>query len=110
MPDVEEDPFCPNPMDQQVSLLYKKLGKDPAKSSASLDVVVTMTSSSLKPSLGQYNGAQMSASNDREILDVATLAELCRVSCGRLKWAQVGIECGIAVEEKDDGRGLPPPH
>ena len=65
----EEDLFCPNPMDQQASLFYKKLGEDAAKSRASLDVVVP--SLSLKPSLGQYNGAQMSSSNVREIFDVA---------------------------------------
>ena len=87
-------------MDRQASLFYKKLGEDAAKSRASLDVVVT--SSSLKPTFGQHNGAQMSSSNVREFLDVATLAELCRVSCGRLKWLRVGNECGIAEENSDD--------
>lgn len=87
-------------MDRQASLFYKKLGEDAAKSRASLDVVVT--SSSLKPTFGQHNGARMSSSNVREFLDVATLAELCRVSCGRLKWLRVGNECGIAEENGDD--------
>ena len=91
-------------MDRQASLFYKQLGEDAAKSRASLDIVVT--SSSLKPTFGQHNGARTSNSNIREFLDLATLAELCRVSCGRFKWLRVGNECGIALNEKrDDNSG-----
>ena len=41
----------------------------------------------------------------REFLDVATLAELCRETCGRFSWLRVGNECGIAICGDDGGDG-----
>jgi protein transport protein SEC24 len=43
----------------------------------------------------------------RGFLDVATLAELCRTTCGRFKWLRVGNECGVRVgdDEADGGPG-----
>lgn len=43
----------------------------------------------------------------REFLDVATLAELCRVTCGKFKWLRVGNECGIVVgdDKGNDNEG-----
>lgn len=86
--------------DRQASLFYKQLGQDAAKARASLDIVVT--SSLLKPASMGQPGPGPNNPNVREFLDVATLAELCRVSCGRFKWLRVGNECGIAIDERDD--------
>lgn len=87
--------------DRQASLFYKQLGEDAAKSRASLDIVVT--SSLLKPavSAGQHIGPGSGNTNLREFLDVATLAEVCRISCGKFKWLRVGNECGIAIGDSD---------
>lgn len=58
-----------------------------------------MTGSLLKSPM---SGMGANNTNVREFLDVATLAELCRVSCGKFKWLRVGNECGIAVDERED--------
>jgi len=84
-------------MDRQASLFYKQLGEDCTKFRASLDIVVT---SSLLKAPSSNAGPGSTNLNSREFLDVATLSELCRVSCGKFKWLRVGNECGIAVDEK----------
>lgn len=90
-------------IDRQASLFYKQLGQDAAKSRVSLDIIVT--SSLLKPaSMGQQPGPGVNGPNVREFLDVATLSELCRITCGRFKWLRVGNECGIAID--DDGQSI----
>eukprot|EP00804_Cyclotella_cryptica_P004878 CCRYP_004947-RA/>CCRYP_004947-RA protein AED:0.17 eAED:0.17 QI:0/0/0/1/0.66/0.5/4/0/902 len=86
--------------DRRASIFYKKLGGDCARWRVSMDIVVT--SSLLKlPSLsmGQLSSLGTAVPNVREFVDVATLSELCRVSCGKFKWLRVGNECGIAVNE-----------
>jgi hypothetical protein len=91
---AEEEKDC------QASLFYKQLGEDAAKSRVSLDIIVA--SSLLKPDM-QHARAGVGSPNAREFLDVATLGELCRISCGRFKWLRVGNECGIAVDDNNDG-------
>ena len=87
--------------DRQASLFYRQLGENAAKSRASLDIIVT--SSLLKPtvSAGQHIRPGSGNLNVREFLDVATLAEVCRVSCGKFKWLRVGNECGIANGDRN---------
>ena len=80
--------------DKPAGLFYKKLGEECAKNRVCLDIVVTSSSVSVPstdPKKLQKN------KNMREFLDVATLGELCRVTCGNFKWLRVGNECGVAV-------------
>ena len=52
--------------------------------------------------MGSRNNSQ--SPNMREYLDVATLTEVCRVTCGKFKWLRVGNECGISLGEgENDG-------
>jgi len=80
--------------DKPAGLFYKKLGEECAKNRVCLDIVVTSSSVSV-PST---DPKQLNKNpNMREFLDVATLGELCRVTCGNFKWLRVGNECGVAV-------------
>jgi len=80
--------------DKPAGLFYKKLGEECAKNRVCLDIVVTSSSVSV-PST---DPKQLNKNpNMREFLDVATLGELCRVTCGHFKWLRVGNECGVAV-------------
>ena len=85
--------------DIKAGLFYRQLGEDCARFRVCVDIVVT--SSPLSPSLPSL-GLELKRPNTREFLDVATLAEFCRVTCGRFKWLRVGNECGIVVGENTD--------
>lgn len=85
--------------DKPAGLFYKKLGEDCAKNRVCLDIVVTSSSVSV-PSTDPKQLQQNP--NMREFLDVATLGELCRVTCGHFKWLRVGNECGVAVNGDSD--------
>lgn len=89
--------------ERQASLFYRQLGEDCARNRVSLDVVVTSSSLTAQPPPSSSVGATAMRPNVREFLDVATLSELCRVSCGKFKWLRVGNECGITVDESNDG-------
>ena len=89
--------------DKPAGLFYKKLGEECAKNRVCLDIVVTSSSVSV-PSTDPKQLQQNP--NMREFLDVATLGELCRVTCGHFKWLRVGNECGVAVNgDKDSFTG-----
>jgi len=84
---------------------YRQLGEQCAMQRVCIDIVVT---SSLvtpppppPPTSASTVGPEAMHPNVREFLDVATLAELCRNTCGKFKWLRVGNECGVAV---GDGR------
>ncbi|KAL7453213.1 hypothetical protein ACHAWC_004887 [Mediolabrus comicus] len=85
--------------DKPAGLFYKKLGEDCARNRVCLDIVVTSSSVSVPPT----DPKQLQKNpNMREFLDVATLGELCRVTCGYFKWLRVGNECGVAVNGGSD--------
>ncbi len=88
-----------NDADMAAGQFYRKLGEDFAKYRVSLDIVVT--NAVLSMPVSSMGSGQSQRPNMREYLDVATLSELCRVTCGKFKWLRVGNECGIAVGGDD---------
>jgi protein transport protein SEC24 len=68
-----------------------------------IDIVVasSLVTPPPSPTTTSTVGIEAMHPNGREFLDVATLAELCRNTCGKFKWLRVGNECGVAV---GDGR------
>jgi len=92
-------------MDEKASLFYKTLGDVCAKQRICIDIVVTSSLvkvESLVPNSASNMGARAIHPNPREFLDVATLSELCRVTCGKFKWLRVGNECGVVVGDDDE--------
>jgi len=92
-------------MDEKASLFYKTLGDVCAKQRICIDIVVTSSLvkvESLVPNSASNMGARAVHPNPREFLDVATLSELCRVTCGKFKWLRVGNECGVVVGDDDE--------
>ena len=79
-------------------------GEQCAMQRVCIDIVVTSSLvMSHPPPISSSNlGTEAIHPSVREFLDVATLTELCRKTCGRFKWLRVGNECGVAV---GDGRG-----
>lgn len=59
----------------------------------------------MSPASSQNLGPKAIHPNVRQFLDVATLAELCRATCGKFKWLRVGNECGVAVGDDGNGQG-----
>jgi len=91
-----------NDKDIVAGQFYRKLGEECAKYRVSLDIVVT--NAVLSMPVSSMGSGQSQRPNMREYLDVATLSELCRATCGKFKWLRVGNECGIAIRGDDSDR------
>jgi hypothetical protein len=78
---------------------YRHLGERCVRQRICVDIVVTSSLVTIPP---QQSGPEAIHANVREFLDVPTLAELCRATCGRFKWLRVGNECGVAVAKEYD--------
>jgi len=79
---------------------YRLLGERCARQRICVDIVVTSSMVTISPHT--QPGLEAIHANAREYLDVPTLAELCRATCGRFKWLRVGNECGVALVNDDD--------
>jgi len=98
--------------DGRAGLFYRELGERCARQRICIDIVVTSslvnmssTSSSQAPS-SMNVGPRSVHPNPREFLDVATLAELCRATCGDFKWLRAGNECGVKVGNGNNDNGV----
>ena len=91
--------------DSKAGLFYRQLGERCAASRACIDIVVTSSLVTLQPAAPSQLGLKSVHPNIREFFDVATLAELCRATCGKFKWLRVGNECGVRVGGNDDEQG-----
>ena len=79
---------------------YRLLGERCARQRICVDIVVASSLVTISPPT--QPGLEAIHANAREYLDVPTLAELCRATCGRFKWLRVGNECGVSVVNDDD--------
>ncbi|KAL3822036.1 hypothetical protein ACHAXA_007829, partial [Cyclostephanos tholiformis] len=80
---------------------YRHLGERCVRQRICVDIVVTQSMVIIPPHT--QPGPEAIHANVREFLDVPTLAELCRATCGRFKWLRVGNECGVAVSKRQTG-------
>ena len=78
---------------------YRLLGERCSRQRICVDIVVTSSLVTISPPA--QPGLEAIHANAREFLDVPTLAELCRATCGRFNWLRVGNECGVAVVNDD---------
>ena len=90
--------------DGKAGLFYRQLGDQCAAARICMDIVVTSSRVRHVPPTSNNNlGPNSIHPNIREFLDVATLSELCRASCGKFKWLRVGNECGVAIGDDEGG-------
>ena len=85
--------------DTRAGEFYYDLGELCARQRICIDIVVMSSLVSIPP---HPQPGQEIQSNVREFVDVPTLSELCRHTCGRFKWLRVGNECGVAVMTDND--------
>ncbi|KAL7537123.1 hypothetical protein ACHAXR_008308, partial [Thalassiosira sp. AJA248-18] len=106
---VDESSNSAENKDGRAGLFYRQLGEQCAMSRVCIDIVVTsslVTPTTPSSSSNSNNlGPTSIHPNIREFLDVATLSELCRATCGKFKWLRVGNECGVAVGDGKGGGG-----
>ncbi|KAL7549825.1 hypothetical protein ACHAWF_013085, partial [Thalassiosira exigua] len=94
--------------DDATGAFYRRLGEKCAAARICVDIVVANSEVAPPPPASSAMASQSSLGpgghhdNRREFLEVATLAELCRATCGDFKWLRVGNECGVRVGDGDD--------
>ena len=78
--------------DERACVFYRTLGNECHKANISCDIVVTTP-------LGHEVGSGRMGKN---YLDVSTLSEFCRVTCGKFKWLKVE-DCHVLSRRNYEG-------
>lgn len=76
--------------DEKSAKFYRALGEQCAQNRVAIDIVITTSNNSYK----------------KKFLDVATLGEFCRITCGRLKWLKCSDGLELATGESSYGLQL----
>ena len=87
----------------KAGFFYRQLGERCAIQCICIDIVVTSSLFSIPPASSSSTSQSANVGptslnpNVRGFLDIATMLELCRATCGKFKWLRVGNECGVKV-------------